>query len=336
MFAVPKLFNENGSDSFEDQVLVGGNPTGIANLNSVRYKWAAPIYRTMVGNFWIPQKISLVDDKVSIKNLEPDEDKALRDTLSFLIFMDSFQANNLPNIAEYITCPAVKNLLVVQAFQEVVHSESYQYILESLYPSFEREEIYNRWRDNPVLAKRNQFISKIAQEFVDNPTEEGFDKVLVGNLCLEGIYFYQGFNFFDQLAHRKKGVQTAKEIDYIRRDELTHIGIFVNVIKERNVNQDLIIAMVREAVENEIDWCKSIYGNRILGISEKSSESYVKWLANDRLSRLGIQPIYVDVENPYKHLEEANKEGKKRENFFESGGVTSYDTADSVSGWDDL
>lgn len=336
MLHVPKLFNESGSDSFEDQAIVGGNPTGIANLNSVRYKWASPIYRTMIGNFWIPQKINLTEDRITINNLEEDEDKAVRDTLSFLIFMDSFQTNNLPNIAEYITCPAVKNLLVVQAFQEVVHSESYQYILESLYPSFEREEIYNRWRDNPVLAARNKFIASVAQDFVDNPSDENFDKVIVANFCLEGIYFYQGFNFFDQLAHRKKLVQTAKEIDYIRRDELTHIGIFTNIIRERQIDKNVIYAMVKAAVDNEVQWCHSIYGNRILGISERSSEAYVKFLANDRLGRLGLEPLYTGVDNPYKHLEEANKEGKKRENFFESGGVTSYDTADSVGGWDNL
>ena len=35
--------------------------------------------------------------------------------------------------------------------------------------------------------------------------------------------------------------------------------------------------------------------------------------------------------NPYAHLE-----GKKRENFFEAGAVTSYDRSESVAGWDDF
>lgn len=48
-----KLFNASGSDSYEDQAIIGGNPTGIANLNNVRYSWVQPLYRKMVGNFWI-------------------------------------------------------------------------------------------------------------------------------------------------------------------------------------------------------------------------------------------------------------------------------------------
>ena len=62
----------------------------------------------------------------------------------------------------------------------------------------------------------------------------------------------------------------------------------------------------------------------------------MKWLVNDRLKRAGFGAIYDSVDNPYAHLDNASKEGGKRENFFESGAVTSYDTADSVDGWDEL
>lgn len=275
---------------------------------------------------------------MTIKNLTQDEDQAVRDTLSFLIFLDSFQTNNLPNIVEYITNPGVKNLIHVQTFQEVVHTEAYQYILESLYPSIERDAIYNRWRDNPVLQKRNKMVADIAEEFVDDRSEKSFKKVLCANLALEGVYFYQGFNLFDQLAHRKKLVQVDKEIDYIRRDELTHLGIFVNIIKEYDKKdiRDIAYSVFEQAAEQEIEWCKSTYGNKILGISEKSSENYVKYLVNDRLNRIGLEPLYEKVDNPYKHIEQSQNEGSKRESFFESGAVTSYDMADSVDGWDDL
>ncbi len=330
-----KLFNEKGSDSFEDQTIFGGNPTGISNLNNIRYGWVNPLYRTMVGNFWLPQKVSLVEDKLSVKTLTEDEDQAVRDTLSFLIFLDSFQANNLPNVAEYITCPGVKNLLVIQAFQEVIHSETYQYMLESLYANNEREEIYNRWRTNEHLLKRNKFVASIADEFNESPTQHNLHKVLIANLVLEGVYFYQGFNLFDQLSHRGKIVGCGKEIDYIRRDELTHVGIFTNIIKEVKPAVDLVHSIFEEGVAQEIDWCKATYGNRILGISEISSEKYVKWLANDRLDRIGYPRLYDGVDNPYRHITDSNNEGSKRENFFETS-VTAYDMADSVDGWDDL
>lgn len=330
------LFNENGGDGYEDQDIINGNPTGIANLNNVRYSWVNPLYRTMVGNFWVPQKVSLVEDRITLSELDEQEEEAVRKTLSFLIFLDSFQVNNLPNVAEFITCPGVKNLLAVQAFQEVIHSETYQYILEALYPSMKRDEIYNMWRTHEPLRKRIKFISDIAQKFVDNKDKDSFIDVVIANFILEGLYFYQGFGYFHQLAHRKKLVQTDKEITYIQTDELTHMGIFINILKELGVEQykERIIDMFKQAVEQEIEWCHDVYGDKILGISKKSSEQYVKWLCNDRLGRLGIPEVYEGVDNPYKHIENASKQGATRGNFFESSAITSYDTSESVDGWD--
>lgn len=326
-----KLFNVNGSDEIIDQNIVNGNGTGILNLNNVKYSWTKGFYRVMVGNHWIPEKVSMAKDKITINDLTTEEDSAVQDTLSFLIFLDSLQVNNLPHISDYITDSSVTNLLVIQAFQETIHSQSYQYILESLYPSMQRESIYNRWRDNPLLLERNRFIASQYEAFVDNPTHENFKRVLIANLLLEGIYFYSGFNLFDQLASRKKLVQTQKMIDYIRTDEQTHVALFIKIIHEvmdTQQEKDWIYEAVKEAVNQETKWAVSTYSNNILGISEQSARDYVKHLGNIRLRALGLDEIFGDVKNPYSHL------GKGRENFFESGAVTEYSRSEAVEGWD--
>jgi len=328
----PMLFNPQGGDSFDDQALLFGNPSGVANLNNIRHEWAAAAYQKMLADFWIPQKVSLVEDKLTLPRLDDAEMEALKNTLSFLIFLDSFQAANLPNIAEYITSPIVRNAILAQGFQETIHQNAYQYILQSLFDNQDREDIYNRWRTNDVLLQRNKLIADIAREFVESPTKAAFDKVCVANYALEGVYFYSGFNFFDQLTHRGRLVQTGKEIDYIRRDEFTHMGLFANIIKEADVPVDVFHAVLDSAVQSETAWAKSNYGNRILGVSESSSEQYLKWLGNDRCKRANKPLLYDAVDNPYQHLEQSNREGGKRENFFETS-VTSYVMAGSLSGW---
>lgn len=100
----------------------------------------------------------------------------------------------------------------------------------------------------------------------------------------------------------------------------------VDVHKDRQMIYD----MLGQAAEQEIKWAKGLYGNRIMGISEKSSEAYVKYLANLRVKALGLPSIYEEVANPYKHLE-----GAKERNFFETT-VTDYSMADSVGGWDEF
>lgn len=328
-----KLWNEAGDDTPENQLIVGGNPTGISNLNENRFKWAGALYRKMTGNTWFPEKVSMVDDKNTISSLTPDEMEALKDTLSFLIFLDSYQCLNLPSIADYVTAPNVRNLLIIQAYQEVIHSQSYQYMLEALFPLTTRDEVYNRWRTNENLKSRIRFVASIGERFKESPTEENFFAVLAMNFILESIYFYQGFMFFDQLASRNKLVQSAVMIDYIRNDELTHIGIFTHMIRELipDDKKDFIIDMVKTAVEHETDWANFVYGDKILGISQKSSAQYVQYLANHRLAMLRLPAAYpaVGLNNPYRHLDE-----KKRGNFFEASAITEYDRSESVSGWD--
>lgn len=330
------LFNTTGDDSPTNQSMIGANPTGILNLDECKYKWVKTLYMRMLGNHWIPEKISLVDDKITKQHLTDHEEEAVKSTLSFLIFLDSVQVANLDNIAEYITNSGIKNLLKIQTFQEVIHSQSYQHILQSLWSYSERQEVYERWRDDPILRERNKYISSIYQAFVNDHSLENFKRVIVANYLLEGVYFYNGFNFFEQLASRNKLIQTSKEIDYIKTDEGTHLALFLNIINEGEIvdvkkDSKWIYEMFEEAVEQEIRWGKHVYGNNIMGISEASTEQYIRWIGNNRLNAMGLDKIFGDVSNPYRHLE-----GAKETNFFEAGGVTDYDRAESVSGWDDF
>lgn len=330
------IFNESGDDSIVNRSIINGNATGIFNLNSVKYQWAPKLYKIMLNNFWIPEKISLVDDKVTIKELTKDELEAFKNTLSFLIALDSMQVSNLPNIADYITAPEVSSLFTLQAFQELIHSQSYQYLLQELFPNMDREEIYNYWRTNPILLKRNKFIANQYQQFIDNKNTETFKRAIAADFALESIYFYNGFQFFYQLAARNKVANVAKMIKYIENDEVTHVNMFVNIIREvfdltKDADKKILIDTLIEATEQEVEWGIEVYGDRILGISTQSTEGYVKYLANQRAKLLGLGVLYKGfTKNPYEFLD-----AKKRENFFETK-VTEYSRSEAVDGWDDF
>ena len=106
------------------------------------------------------------------------------------------QSNNLPNISTYLTAPEVVACITEQAGQEVLHSTSYQYIIESVIPADRRDYIYDLYREDSVLLKRNRYIADIYQAFIDDSSFENFIKVLIANYCLESLYFYNGFIFF--------------------------------------------------------------------------------------------------------------------------------------------
>jgi ribonucleoside-diphosphate reductase beta chain len=342
-FKAHPLFNPSGDDSVEHRTIIKGSTTGLFNLNATKYPWAKSLYQVMVGNFWVPEKVSgLKDDaRAFVSDLTPEEQHAYKGILSFLIFLDSIQTVNLPHISDYITSPEVNLLLAIQAYQEAIHSQSYATILESVVDSKEREEIYYFWRSDKVLLERNQYIGSIYQDFIDNKTEKTFFRTIVANFLLESIYFYNGFAFFDTLVDRMKMQATGRMIAYIRRDELTHVTIFASIIREIKkefpdlYDEQMILDMMDEAVKQEIDWSNHILGDRLPGMNGKTTKGYTEWLANKRLAMLGIAPLYQDaIENPYKHLDRLQDVNGDKGNFFETT-VVNYTQSNSMNGsWD--
>ena len=159
-----KIFNVEGDDSIQNRRIIGGNVTNLFNLNNVKYNWANKLYRVMMENFWIPEKGSLTDDKRCYSELSPHEKESYDGILSFLVFLDSIQTNNLPNISQYITAPEINLILAIQTYQEAVHSQSYAYIIESIVPADKRNDIYERWREDKILLERNKYVAAIYQD----------------------------------------------------------------------------------------------------------------------------------------------------------------------------
>lgn len=341
------LFNPTGDDSLNKRTIIKGNPTNLFNLNDVKYVWANRLYRGMMSNFWIPEKVDLSLDVLDYKKLTKGEQTAYDGTLSFLVFLDSLQVNNLPNINDYVTAPEVSLVLSIQDYQEAIHAQSYAYIIETVVPKNKRDKIYDFWRTDDVLFERNKYIAEIYQQFVTDPTDTNYFRTLVANYLLEGLYFYNGFNFFYNLSSRNLMQGTSDIIKYINRDELTHCVLFEHFIQAiKNefpevYSLDIIQEMTEIATNQEIKWTNHIIGDHVLGINEISTDRYTKWMANKRITALGENKIYLGddyAQNPYRHLERiADTEGEAttKSNFFEST-VTSYNQSSALDGWDEI
>lgn len=338
-----QIFNPSGDDSVDHKTIIKGNVTGLFNLNATKYPWAKNLYRVMIGNFWVPEKVSgLKDDARVFENeLSDEQRRAYKGILSFLTFLDSIQTVNLPNFSDFVTAPEVNLILAIQAYQEAIHSQSYATILETVVDSKEREEIYYFWRDDKTLLERNKYIGSIYQKFIDEKTDENFFRGVVANYLLESLYFYNGFAFFDTLVDQGKMLATGRMIAYIRRDELTHVTLFANLMKEikkefpEMYSEDVIKEMTKIAVDQEITWSTHILGDKIPGINKDTTVAYTKWLANERLARLDMDPLYEDAkENPYKHLEYIQDTDSDKSNFFETT-VINYTQSTGLKGdWD--
>ena len=101
------LFNPEGDIEVTKRKMIGGNTTNLNDFNHMKYKWVSDWYRQAMNNFWVPEEINLSVDIKDYKMLPAAERRAYDKILSFLIFLDSIQTANLPNIGEYITANEV-------------------------------------------------------------------------------------------------------------------------------------------------------------------------------------------------------------------------------------
>ena len=161
MLAKKPLFNPDGDTDVRLRRMIGGNTTNLNDFNNMRYSWVSGWYRQAMNNFWIPEEISLAQDVKDYPRLDAAERTAYDKILSFLVFLDSIQTANLPNLGEYITANEVNLCLNIQTFQECVHSQSYSYMLDTICSPEKRNEILYQWKSDAHLLERNTFIGNL-------------------------------------------------------------------------------------------------------------------------------------------------------------------------------
>lgn len=325
-----KIYNPESNEHVNDRQIFGGNPTGIFELNNIKYQWAYNLWEVMLNNTWFPKEVDLTRDANDYKNLTENEKTAYDKALSQLIFMDSLQTNNIiDNINPYVTAPEINLILVRQSFEEALHSQSYAVMVDSI--SQNTQEIYDLWRKDMMLKHKNDAIAAVYEQLSKEPSEENFLKACFANQILEGIYFYSGFAYLYTLARSGKMLGTAQMIRFIQRDEVTHLTLFKNLINTlrrdkpylftENLKND-VIEMFKKAVELESSWGRYITQGQILGLTNEIVDQYIKYLADDRLSSVGFEKIY-NVNNPIKWVDDFARFNDQKTNFFE-GTVTNY------------
>lgn len=326
-----------------------------ADLNQLiplKYYWAwEDFYLPACANGWMPDEINMSADRalwMQPDGLTPDEREIFERTLGFFSTADSLVANNLVlAVYRHITNPECRQYLLRQAFEEALHTHSYQHIIESL--SLDQARLFNMYREIPAVAKKAIWALPYTQS-LSNPTfKTGTpenDQRLLRDLIafyvvFEGIFFYVGFVQLLSFGRRNKMTGTAEQIQYILRDESMHLNFGINVINQIKLEnphlwtetfQEEVRAMIKEGVELEYQYAVDTMPRGILGLNAAMFQDYLHFIANRRLVQLGLAEEYSGATNPFPWMSEMI-DLKKEKNFFETR-VTEYQTGGTLS-WDE-
>jgi ribonucleoside-diphosphate reductase beta chain len=324
-----------------------------ADLNQLvpfKYDWAWQKYLDGCANHWMPQEINMTADVATWKSedgLTEDERRIVMRSLGYFSTADSLVANNLVlGIYRLITNPECRQYLLRQAFEEAIHTHAYQYCIESL--GMDEGEVFNMYREVPSVAKKASWSLNKTQALSDPNFNTGTtedDQQVLRNLIgfygvTEGIFFYCGFTQILSMGRRNKMTGVAEQFQYILRDESMHLNFGIDVINQIKLEnphlwteefQQEAIQMILEGTALEIEYARDTMPRGVLGMNASMMEEYLQFIANRRLTQLGLPEQFPGAQNPFPWMSEI-MDLRKEKNFFETR-VIEYQTGGALS-WD--
>jgi ribonucleoside-diphosphate reductase beta chain len=298
-----------------------GRGNGLMRFDKLRYPFFLDLTKKQRGFFWQPEEVDLTRDSKDFKLLSDAEKHIFTSNLKRQILLDSVQGRGPSEIlAPIASLPEIELWIRAWSFFEDIHAYSYQYILENVYPDtsavydniLELEPIVNCARSISE-GYNNLEIANFPAEGASYGTKWQKQQLWVAlnaiNI-LEGIRFYVSFACSWAFAETKRMEGNAKIIKLICRDENLHLAATQNLLKilpkEDEVfaalakdQQDPIEELFVEAVNQEKAWAKFLFeGGSMVGLNEELLCQYIEWIANKRMTAIGIKSPYSGGSNP--------------------------------------
>jgi ribonucleoside-diphosphate reductase beta chain len=318
------------------------DPGMCLTLRPMRYPVFYDMFRDGIKNTWTVEEVDFATDLSDLKQrLNPAEVHLIQRLVAFFATGDSIVSNNLVlNLYKHINSPEARLYLSRQLFEEAVHVHFYLTLLDNYVPSpEERAAAFSAVENIPSIAKKADFCMKWMDSIQKLDTLEtvAHRKQFLLNLicfaaCIEGLFFFAAFAYVYFL--RSKGLLhgLASGTNWVFRDESCHLEFafeVVNIVRSQDpslFDEELerdVVLMLREAVDAETQFAEDLLSGGVAGLSPRDVRQYLEYVADARLGRLGIAPIFGST-NPFSFME--LQDVQELTNFFERR-VSAYQVA---------
>ena len=345
------LDQKKAEEAFAGKRVINGRPSMAFNLLPLRYQWAYDLYRTMKANHWEPEDIPMGKDLEqwrSTGEVSDNERWIIRMGIGYFSAAEGIVGDNIQHVVrELVTAPELKLVLGRHAHEENIHADSLLYMISSL--GINPHECEAMFEQIETVRRKNEFVTRISRSLrrdLDLTKLENKQllakNIFVFGQCMEGTQFYGLFGMILSLYRNNKFPGIGQMFRYTLRDESNHIEVFRNLLMdlvEENPGiwtpafKDELSALMAEAVELEKEFIQDCLPVNSLGLSASDFIQYIDYIADRRLTGVGLPPLNPGISNPFPWLAEM-MDIKKEQNFFE-GRVTEYQKASSLEVVDD-
>ena len=302
------------------------------------YPWAYDAWLTQQRIHWLPEEVPLADDvKDWQKNLTENERHLLTQIFRFFTQSD-VEVNNcyMKHYSRVFQPTEVQMMLAAFSNMETVHIAAYSYLLDTIgMPETE----YSAFLHYKEMKDKYDYM----QEFGVETKEDIAITLAVFGAFTEGLQLFGSFAILLNFPRFNKMKGMGQIVSWSVRDESLHtvsiIRLFRTFIEENpelwtDALQRRLYGICETIIEHEdafIDLAFEMGG--VEGLEADEVKQYLRYIADRRLSQLGLQPIYRIEKNPLPWLD-AMLNGMEHTNFFENR-ATEYSRAATQGTWEE-
>ena len=302
------------------------------------YPWAYDAWLTQQRIHWLPEEVPLADDvKDWQKNLTENERHLLTQIFRFFTQSD-VEVNNcyMKHYSRVFQPTEVQMMLAAFSNMETVHIAAYSYLLDTIgMPETE----YSAFLHYKEMKDKYDYM----QEFGVETKEDIAITLAVFGAFTEGLQLFGSFAILLNFPRFNKMKGMGQIVSWSVRDESLHtvsiIRLFRTFIEENpelwtDALQRRLYGICETIIEHEdafIDLAFEMGG--VEGLEADEVKQYLRYIADRRLSQLGLQPIYRLEKNPLPWLD-AMLNGMEHTNFFENR-ATEYSRAATQGTWEE-
>lgn len=303
-----------------------------------RYPWAYDAWSTQQRLHWIPEEVPLAEDvKDWHKKLNEAERNLITQIFRFFTQSDVEVNNAYMKYYGQVFKP-IEVLMMLSAFSniETIHIAAYSYLLDTIgMPEIE----YSAFLKYKAMKDKYDYM----QNFTIENRYEIAKTMAVFGAFTEGLQLFASFAILMNFPRFNKLKGMGQIVSWSVRDETLHclsiIRLFRTFIQENpelwtpDFQQELrdICATIVEHEDAFIDLAFEL--GPVEGLDAKTVKEYIRFIANRRLTQLGLDDLYPININPLPWMDEMLN-AVEHTNFFENR-ATEYSRAATQGTWEE-
>jgi ribonucleoside-diphosphate reductase beta chain len=303
------------------------------------YPWAYDAWLKQQQIHWLPEEVPLADDVRDWKhNLTSSEKNLLSQIFRFFTQAD-IEVNNcyMKHYSQVFKPIEVQMMLSAFSNMETVHIAAYSHLLDTIGMP---ENEYSAFMNYKEMKDKYDYMHKFG---VGTKKDIATTLAAFGGFT-EGLQLFASFAILLNFQRFGKMKGMGQIVAWSVRDETLHtnsiIKLFRTFVQENpEVWDEELKGRIYEACATIVHFEDAFIdlafemGN-VEGLTSREVKRYIRYIADRRLSQLGLKDIYMIDANPLPWLDEILN-GVEHTNFFENR-VTEYSKASTTGTWEDV